>query len=100
MSTATRSPAGRSCRGWAHGSSSSKARRSPAATPPVAARLALTKGPTEPVRHTGSVIYQVAAGHGWSEVGGQRFEWEEKDIFCVPSWALYRHGCPAQAVLL
>ena len=45
------------------------------------------------------MIYQVAAGHGWSEVGGQRFEWGEKDIFCVPSWALYRHGAHSHAVL-
>jgi len=43
-------------------------------------------------RHTGSVIYQVAAGRGWSEVGGMRFEWEEKDIFAIPSWTRYRHG--------
>ena len=38
-------------------------------------------------------------GHGWSVVGGQRFEWEEKDIFCVPSWAPYRHGAYGEAVL-
>jgi len=67
--------------------------------PTMGARLELIKGATKPIRHTGSVIYQVAAGHGWSEVGGQRFEWEEKDIFCVPSWALYRHGAAAEAVL-
>ena len=50
-------------------------------------------------RHTGSLIYQVAAGRGWSEVGGNRFEWEEKDIFCVPSWTPYRHGAHGEAVL-
>jgi gentisate 1,2-dioxygenase len=54
---------------------------------------------TRPIRHTGSLIYQVATGHGWSEVGGQRFEWEEKDIFCVPSWTQYRHGAHGEAVL-
>jgi gentisate 1,2-dioxygenase len=67
--------------------------------PTMGARLELIKGATKPIRHTGSVIYQVAAGHGWSEVGGQRFEWGEKDIFCVPSWALYRHGAHSHAVL-
>jgi gentisate 1,2-dioxygenase len=54
---------------------------------------------TKPKRHTGSKIYQVAAGRGWSEIGGQRFEWEEKDIFCVPSWTPYRHGAHGEAVL-
>jgi gentisate 1,2-dioxygenase len=45
------------------------------------------------------VIYQVATGRGWSEVGGQRFEWQEKDIFCVPSWTPYRHGAYEESVL-
>ncbi|HUN69684.1 MAG TPA: cupin domain-containing protein [Burkholderiales bacterium] len=43
-------------------------------------------------RHTGSVIYQVAQGRGTSTVGGQRFDWEEKDIFCVPSWCEHAHA--------
>ena len=51
------------------------------------------------MRHTGSLIYQVATGRGWSEIGGKRFEWEEKDIFCVPSWTRYRHGAHGEAVL-
>jgi gentisate 1,2-dioxygenase len=50
-------------------------------------------------QHTGSSIYQVAQGSGWSEIGGQRFEWQEKDIFCVPSWAPYRHGAAEDSVL-
>jgi gentisate 1,2-dioxygenase len=67
--------------------------------PTMGARLELIKGATDPLRHTGSLIYQVASGSGWSEVGGKRFEWEEKDIFCVPSWTLYRHGASSEAVL-
>jgi gentisate 1,2-dioxygenase len=59
--------------------------------PTMGARLELIRKKTSPRRHTGSVIYQVASGHGSSEVGGKRFDWEEKDIFCVPSWALYSH---------
>ncbi|OGA61563.1 MAG: NADPH dehydrogenase [Betaproteobacteria bacterium RIFCSPLOWO2_12_FULL_65_14] len=43
-------------------------------------------------RHTGSAIYQVAKGRGWSVIGGQRFEWEEKDIFALPSWAPHSHA--------
>lgn len=67
--------------------------------PTMGARLQLIKGDTRPTRHTGSVICQVAAGRGWSQVGGQRFEWEEKDIFCIPSWTRYRHGAQDEAVL-
>jgi gentisate 1,2-dioxygenase len=43
-------------------------------------------------RHTGSFLYQVAKGRGFSVVGGQRLDWEERDIFCVPSWTLHEHG--------
>jgi len=67
--------------------------------PTMGAELLLLKGDTKPRRHTGSVIYQVAVGRGWSEIGDRRFEWEEKDIFCVPSWTRYRHGSPGEAVL-
>ena len=47
---------------------------------------------TRPHRHTGSAIYQVAKGRGWSMIGGQRFDWEEKDIFALPSWAVHAHA--------
>jgi len=47
---------------------------------------------TEPHRHTGSFVYQAAKGRGWSEVDGQRLDWEERDIFVVPSWAPHRHA--------
>ncbi|MBC8945159.1 MULTISPECIES: cupin domain-containing protein [Xenorhabdus] len=42
-------------------------------------------------RHTGSFIYQVAKGQGYSVIDGQRFDWQARDIFCVPSWALHEH---------
>lgn len=42
-------------------------------------------------RHTGNVIYQVARGSGYSVIGGIRFDWEEKDIFCVPAWTWHEH---------
>jgi len=67
--------------------------------PTMGARLELIKSETRKTRHTGSSVYQVATGHGWSEIGGQRFEWEEKDIFVVPSWAEHRHGASGEAVL-
>jgi gentisate 1,2-dioxygenase len=67
--------------------------------PTIGARLELISGGTGRKRHTGSLIYQVAQGRGSSEIGGRRFDWEEKDIFCVPSWAWYQHAAPSEAVL-
>jgi gentisate 1,2-dioxygenase len=43
-------------------------------------------------RHTGSFLYQVAKGKGFSVIGGKRFDWQERDIFCVPSWAWHEHA--------
>jgi gentisate 1,2-dioxygenase len=42
-------------------------------------------------RLVGSKIYTVAKGRGHSIVAGQRFDWTEGDIFCVPSWAWHEH---------
>jgi gentisate 1,2-dioxygenase len=47
---------------------------------------------TKAHRHTGSYVYQAAKGKGYSIIGGKRFEWEERDIFCVPSWVWHEHG--------
>jgi gentisate 1,2-dioxygenase len=43
-------------------------------------------------RHTGSFVYQVAKGRGFSVIAGRRFEWSERDIFVVPSWAPHEHA--------
>jgi gentisate 1,2-dioxygenase len=47
---------------------------------------------TQAHRHTGSYLYQVAKGSGFSVIGGRRFDWQERDIFCVPSWAWHEHA--------
>jgi gentisate 1,2-dioxygenase len=47
---------------------------------------------TKSHRHTGSFVYQVAKGRGYSIIDGKRFDWEERDIFCVPSWAWHEHA--------
>ena len=60
--------------------------------PTMGARLELIAAKTKLKRHTGSVIYQVAQGRGSSEVGGRRFDWQEKDIFALPSWAVHSHA--------
>jgi gentisate 1,2-dioxygenase len=47
---------------------------------------------TKAHRHTGSFVYQAAKGKGYSIIAGKRFEWQARDIFCVPSWAVHEHG--------
>ncbi len=46
---------------------------------------------TQAHRHTGSFLYHVAKGRGHSVINGQRYDWQERDIFCVPSWAWHEH---------
>ena len=46
---------------------------------------------TKAHKHTGSFVYQCAKGHGYSIIDGKRFDWKERDIFCVPSWAWHEH---------
>ena len=43
-------------------------------------------------RHTGNVMYNCAGGEGYSVIGGKRFDWQEHDIFCVPSWVWHEHA--------
>ncbi len=43
-------------------------------------------------RHTGSAVYQCAKGRGYSLIDGARFDWQERDIFVVPSWATHSHA--------
>ncbi len=42
-------------------------------------------------KHTGSFVYQCAKGSGYSIIDGKRYDWKERDIFCVPSWAWHEH---------
>lgn len=46
---------------------------------------------TQAHRHTASAIYHVVEGKGYSIVGGERLEWEDKDVFCVPTWTFHEH---------
>jgi gentisate 1,2-dioxygenase len=43
-------------------------------------------------RQTSSAVYYVAKGRGYSVINGQRFDWNEKDMFVVPPWAWHEHG--------
>ncbi|RHZ43501.1 cupin domain-containing protein [Aspergillus thermomutatus] len=44
-----------------------------------------------PRRETVSAVYHVVAGDGHSIIGGQRYDWEKGDTFCIPSWYTYQH---------
>lgn len=46
---------------------------------------------TKAHRHTGSVVYNVAKGKGYSVIAGERYDWGPGDIFCIPSWAWHEH---------
>ncbi|MGB0165880.1 MAG: cupin domain-containing protein [Luteibaculum sp.] len=43
-------------------------------------------------QHTGSFVYQCAKGKGYSVINGKRYDWKERDIFCIPSWAIHEHA--------
>ena len=59
----------------------------------MGAHMQMLKGGlrTRAHRHTGNVVYNVAQGHGYSIIGGERFDWAEHDIFCVPAWTWHQH---------
>ena len=46
---------------------------------------------TQAHRHTSSTAFHVIEGSGYSVVDGQRLDWEDKDVFCVPGWAFHEH---------
>jgi gentisate 1,2-dioxygenase len=46
---------------------------------------------TLPKRETSSTLYCALAGHGMTEVAGQKLEWQENDIFVVPNHLWRRH---------
>lgn len=46
---------------------------------------------TKAHRQTGSYVYNVVKGVGYSVIDGVRLDWSAKDIFVVPSWATHEH---------
>lgn len=42
-------------------------------------------------RHTYETVLFVVEGKGWTEVEGERVEWEAGDAVYIPSWAWHRH---------
>ncbi|HZS00332.1 MAG TPA: cupin domain-containing protein [Chloroflexota bacterium] len=57
---------------------------------------------TKAHRHVSSSVYQVFRGRGYSVVNGQRLDWEQGDIFAVPTWAWHEHAnaSPSEEAIL
>lgn len=46
---------------------------------------------TQAHRHVSCTNYHVIEGSGYSMVGGQKLDWEDKDVFTVPTWTFHEH---------
>jgi gentisate 1,2-dioxygenase len=46
---------------------------------------------TQTCRRVCCTNYHVVEGSGYSMVGGRRLDWEDKDVFTVPTWTLHEH---------
>ena len=46
---------------------------------------------TRAARRVCCTNYHVVEGAGHSIVGGQRLDWEDKDVFTVPTWTFHEH---------
>lgn len=47
---------------------------------------------TKAHRHASSSVYLVIEGTGYSVMDGQRFDWEQGDVFTIPSWVCHEHA--------
>jgi gentisate 1,2-dioxygenase len=46
---------------------------------------------TKAHRQVNSAVYHVFEGRGATIIAGVRFDWEQGDIFVIPSWAYHEH---------
>jgi gentisate 1,2-dioxygenase len=46
---------------------------------------------TKAHRHVSSAVYNVFEGRGATVIDGVRFDWEQGDIFVIPTWACHEH---------
>ncbi len=56
-----------------------------------AVQLLSAQEETDAHRHTSTVMYHAFRGSGTTEVGEQRFDWQQGDTFVVPLWHAHRH---------
>jgi gentisate 1,2-dioxygenase len=54
-------------------------------------QLLLTGEQTRARRRVCRTNYHVVEGVGYSIVGGERLDWEDKDVFTVPTWTFCEH---------
>jgi gentisate 1,2-dioxygenase len=54
---------------------------------------------TKPYRSTANTVFVVVEGSGKTEIAGETFDWQPRDIFVVPSWLTCVHSATDQAVL-
>ncbi len=47
---------------------------------------------TKAHRHTGSAVYHVVKGEGYTTIDGKRFNWSKGDIIALPPWAVHEHA--------
>ncbi|MCI0556570.1 MAG: cupin domain-containing protein, partial [Anaerolineae bacterium] len=47
---------------------------------------------TKAHRQVNSAVYHVFEGHGSTIINGVRFDWEQGDMFVIPSWAWHEHN--------
>ena len=66
--------------------------------PTISYKAQLLRGgeQTRPYRQTASTVYCVIDGEGYTEVEGERLEWEKNDFFVIPSH-MWRHHVNASA---
>ena len=54
---------------------------------------------TTPYRSTDATVFSPVEGRGCSKIAGERFDWNPRDVFVVPSWAPVTHHPESDSVL-
>ena len=72
-----------------------------AAMPTISAFVQLLPGDfdTAPYRSTDATVVSVVEGAGYSLIGEERFDWQQRDTFVIPSWATVTHHPASESVL-
>lgn len=58
------------------------------------------QGKTDLCRSTENQIVAVVEGEGFTDVGGERFQWKRGDVIAIPCWQPFKHQTPKGATLL
>ncbi len=72
-----------------------------AAMPTISAFIQLLPAgfASAPYRSTDATVFSPVEGSGYSMIGGERFDWVERDVFVAPSWATVTHHPESESVL-